>query len=80
MFISFIEKTYRCSSELMFRDFRQFLRLILVKFLAAVSFSYSNSDSQEVSMNVTRTGNKKQGGTFKCNSTAEITPNQMRYS
>ncbi|KAG7029256.1 Meiosis-specific protein ASY1, partial [Cucurbita argyrosperma subsp. argyrosperma] len=41
---------------------------------------YSNSDSQEVSMNVSRTGNKKQGGTFKCNSTAEITPNQMRSS
>ncbi|XP_022131398.1 meiosis-specific protein ASY1 isoform X2 [Momordica charantia] len=46
----------------------------------AFSFSYSSSDSQEVSMNVTRTGNKKQGGTFKCNSTAEITPNQMRSS
>ncbi|KAG6598283.1 Meiosis-specific protein PAIR2, partial [Cucurbita argyrosperma subsp. sororia] len=46
----------------------------------AFSFSYSNSDSQEVSMNVSRTGNKKQGGTFKCNSTAEITPNQMRSS
>ncbi|XP_050938416.1 meiosis-specific protein ASY1 [Cucumis melo] len=46
----------------------------------AFSFSYSSSDSQEVSMNVTRTGNKKLGGTFKCNSTAEITPNQMRSS
>lgn len=45
----------------------------------AVSFSYSSSDSQEVSMNVNRTGNKKQGGTFKCNSMTEITPNQMRY-
>ncbi|XP_021644282.2 meiosis-specific protein ASY1 isoform X1 [Hevea brasiliensis] len=46
----------------------------------AFSFSYSNSDSQDVSMNINRTGNKKQGGTFKCNSTAEITPNQMRSS
>ncbi|CAK9312447.1 unnamed protein product [Citrullus colocynthis] len=46
----------------------------------AFSFSYSSCDSQEVSMNVTRTGNKKQGGTFKCNSTAEVTPNQMRSS
>ena len=27
----------------------------------AVSFSYSNSDSQEVSMNINRTGNKKKG-------------------
>ncbi|KAJ4840995.1 Meiosis-specific protein asy1 [Turnera subulata] len=44
------------------------------------SFSYSNSDSQEVSMNINRSGNKKQGGTFKCNSTEEITPNQMRSS
>ncbi|KAI9400940.1 hypothetical protein POPTR_001G055201v4 [Populus trichocarpa] len=44
------------------------------------SFSYSNNESQEVSMNINRTGNKKQGGTFKCNSTTEITPNQMRSS
>ncbi|XP_015869539.3 meiosis-specific protein ASY1 [Ziziphus jujuba] len=46
----------------------------------AFSFSYSDSDSQEVSMNINRTGNKKQGGTFKCNSTVEVTPNQMRSS
>ncbi|KAL1807331.1 meiosis-specific protein ASY1 [Daucus carota subsp. sativus] len=46
----------------------------------AFSFSYSNSESQEVSMNVNRIGNKKQGGTFKCNSSTEITPNQMRSS
>ncbi|KAF3433073.1 hypothetical protein FNV43_RR24175 [Rhamnella rubrinervis] len=46
----------------------------------AFSFSYSNSDSQEVSMNINRTGNKRQGGTFKCNSTSEVTPNQMRSS
>ncbi|TXG56054.1 hypothetical protein EZV62_017367 [Acer yangbiense] len=46
----------------------------------AFSFSYSNSDSQEVSMNINRTGNKKKGETFKCNSTTEITPNQMRSS
>ncbi|XP_055802661.1 meiosis-specific protein ASY1-like [Solanum dulcamara] len=45
----------------------------------AFSFSYSNSDSEEVSMNVNRIGMKK-GGTFKCNSTTEITPNQMRSS
>ncbi|XP_060970804.1 meiosis-specific protein ASY1 isoform X1 [Cannabis sativa] len=46
----------------------------------AFSFSYSGSDSQEVLMNINRSGNKKQGGTFKCNSTEEITPNQMRSS
>ncbi|XP_010556152.1 PREDICTED: HORMA domain-containing protein 1 [Tarenaya hassleriana] len=46
----------------------------------AFSFSYSNSDSQEVMMNISRIGNKKHGGTFKCNSTSEITPNQMRSS
>ncbi|KAL3511436.1 hypothetical protein ACH5RR_030837 [Cinchona calisaya] len=45
----------------------------------AFSFSYSNSESQEVSMNVNRAGTKK-GGTFKYNSTTEITPNQMRSS
>ncbi|XP_004310076.1 PREDICTED: HORMA domain-containing protein 1-like [Fragaria vesca subsp. vesca] len=44
------------------------------------SFSYSNSESQEVSMNISRSGNKKHGGTFKCDSTAELTPNQMRSS
>ncbi|KAM3753810.1 hypothetical protein ACB098_03G120600 [Castanea mollissima] len=46
----------------------------------AFSFSYSNSDSQEVSMDISRTGNKKKGGTFKHNSLNEITPNQMRSS
>ncbi|KAI3730828.1 hypothetical protein L1987_62006 [Smallanthus sonchifolius] len=46
----------------------------------AFSFSYSNSDSQEVSMNVNRTGNKKRGETFKCDSTTEITPTQMKSS
>ncbi|XP_030542042.1 meiosis-specific protein ASY1 isoform X1 [Rhodamnia argentea] len=45
----------------------------------AFSFSYSSSDNQEVSMNISRTGNKK-GSTFRCNSGAEITPNQMRSS
>ncbi|XP_061993330.1 meiosis-specific protein ASY1-like [Rosa rugosa] len=44
------------------------------------SFSYSKSENQEVSMNINRSGNKKQGGTFKYNSTTEITPNQMRSS
>ncbi|CAA7405205.1 unnamed protein product [Spirodela intermedia] len=43
------------------------------------SFSYSSSDTEEVSMNVTRLGNKKQGMTFKSNS-IEITPDQMRSS
>ncbi|XP_042501125.1 meiosis-specific protein ASY1 isoform X2 [Macadamia integrifolia] len=45
----------------------------------AFSFSYSNSDSQEVSMNINRTGSKK-GATFKSNTSADITPNQMRSS
>uniref|UniRef100_A0A1D1ZJZ6 HORMA domain-containing protein 1 n=1 Tax=Anthurium amnicola TaxID=1678845 RepID=A0A1D1ZJZ6_9ARAE len=43
------------------------------------SFSYSSSENEEVSMNVTRSGNKKQGMTFKANST-DITPDQMRSS
>ena len=43
-----------------------------------VSFSYSVSDDEEVSMNVSRLGNKKQGMTFKASST-EITPDQMRH-
>ncbi|PHT48058.1 hypothetical protein CQW23_12266 [Capsicum baccatum] len=45
----------------------------------AFSFSYSSSDSEEVSMNINRIGTKK-GGTFKCNSITDITPNQMRNS
>ncbi|XP_019464926.1 PREDICTED: uncharacterized protein LOC109363209 isoform X1 [Lupinus angustifolius] len=45
----------------------------------AFSFCYSDSDKQEVSMNINRTGHKT-GGTFKCNSTTEITPQQMRSS
>ncbi|XP_043724246.1 meiosis-specific protein ASY1 [Telopea speciosissima] len=45
----------------------------------AFSFSYSNSDSQEVSMNISRTGSKK-GTTFKSNTSADITPNQMKSS
>ncbi|KAG2406882.1 Meiosis-specific protein [Vigna angularis] len=46
----------------------------------AFSFSYSDSDNQEVSMDINRTGNKKNRGAFKCNSTTEITPQQMRSS
>ncbi|KAL9239126.1 hypothetical protein vseg_013476 [Gypsophila vaccaria] len=42
------------------------------------AFSYPNPDSQEVSMNISRTGSKKQGGTF--NSANEVTPNQMKSS
>ncbi|CAL5357797.1 unnamed protein product [Camellia sinensis] len=45
----------------------------------AFAFSYSNSESQEVSMKINRTGNK-QGGTFKCNSLTEVTPNQMSFA
>lgn len=54
-------------------------RITLIISLPAVSFSYSSADSQGVLMNVNRIGNKKQGGTFKCNSITEITPNEMRY-
>ncbi|KAI4383611.1 hypothetical protein MLD38_009424 [Melastoma candidum] len=43
------------------------------------SFSYSDSDSQEVSLNINRAGSRK-GTAFKCNSTTELTPNQMRNS
>ncbi|KAM7250677.1 hypothetical protein ACFE04_022560 [Oxalis oulophora] len=46
----------------------------------AFSFTYSGSDNQDVSMNINRTGNKKQGGTFNSSSTTQITPNQMRSS
>ncbi|KAI3850053.1 hypothetical protein MKW92_032274 [Papaver armeniacum] len=46
----------------------------------AFSFSYSSSDSEEVMMNISRTGNKKQGATFKSNGHTDITPNQMRSS
>ncbi|KAI3944386.1 hypothetical protein MKW98_006547 [Papaver atlanticum] len=46
----------------------------------AFSFSYSNSDNEEVMMNISRTGNKKPGATFKSNGNKDITPNQMRSS
>ncbi|KNA19113.1 hypothetical protein SOVF_064250 [Spinacia oleracea] len=46
----------------------------------AFSFSYPNAQSQEVCMNFNRSGNKKKGGTFKCNSMDEVTPNQMKSS
>lgn len=49
----------------------------MIAVLVAVSFSYSNGDSQEVSMDINRSGSKK-GGSFKYNSKTEITPNQMR--
>ncbi|KAK2378316.1 DNA-binding HORMA family protein [Trifolium repens] len=45
----------------------------------AFSFRYSDSEKQEVSMNINRTGSKKQGGSFKRNSTTGITPQQMRF-
>ncbi|KAK9677502.1 hypothetical protein RND81_11G147400 [Saponaria officinalis] len=44
----------------------------------AFSFSYPNPDSQDVSMNINRTGNKRQGEKFNC--TNEVTPNQMKSS
>ncbi|CAN6447894.1 unnamed protein product [Victoria cruziana] len=43
------------------------------------SFSYTNSDNDEVSMNINRNGNKKHGTTFKAGH-SDVTPNQMRSS
>ncbi|KAK1301117.1 hypothetical protein QJS10_CPB13g00205 [Acorus calamus] len=43
------------------------------------SFTYSNTEGEEVSMNVSRVGHKKHGATFKSTPT-EVTPNQMRSS
>lgn len=45
----------------------------------AFSFSYANASNEEVSMNVSRVGNKKNVATFKSNTT-NITPDQMRSS
>uniref|UniRef100_A0ACD5ZJC2 Uncharacterized protein n=1 Tax=Avena sativa TaxID=4498 RepID=A0ACD5ZJC2_AVESA len=45
----------------------------------AFSFSYPNSKGDEVSMNLSRTGSKKNSATFKSNA-AEVTPDQMRSS
>jgi hypothetical protein len=42
----------------------------------AVSFSYP-SKGEEVSMNLSRTGSKKNSATFNSNA-AEVTPDQMR--
>ncbi|PKA47441.1 hypothetical protein AXF42_Ash020170 [Apostasia shenzhenica] len=45
----------------------------------AFSFTYANANSEEVSMNVSRIGNKKNGVTVKANNT-NVTPDQMRRS
>ncbi|RZC76355.1 hypothetical protein C5167_000413 [Papaver somniferum] len=46
----------------------------------AFSFSYSNSNNEDVMMNISHTGNKKQGATFRSYGNADITPNKMRYN
>ncbi|XP_028552421.1 meiosis-specific protein PAIR2 isoform X2 [Dendrobium catenatum] len=43
------------------------------------SFNYMDSCKEEVSMNISRNGNKKNGATFRTNS-MDITPDQMRSS
>ncbi|KAJ8480410.1 hypothetical protein OPV22_024137 [Ensete ventricosum] len=45
----------------------------------AFSFSYSSLNSDEVSMKVSRNGNKRNGATFKSDVT-DVTPDQMRSS
>ncbi|KAK3133778.1 hypothetical protein QOZ80_6AG0540890 [Eleusine coracana subsp. coracana] len=45
----------------------------------AFSFSYPNTNTEEVAMNMSRTGSKKSSATFKSNA-AEVTPDQMRSS
>uniref|UniRef100_A0A453L877 HORMA domain-containing protein n=1 Tax=Aegilops tauschii subsp. strangulata TaxID=200361 RepID=A0A453L877_AEGTS len=45
----------------------------------AFSFSYPNTNGEEVAMNMSRTGSKKNSATFKSNA-AEVTPDQMRSS
>ncbi|KAB8111236.1 meiosis-specific protein PAIR2 isoform X3 [Oryza sativa Japonica Group] len=45
----------------------------------AFSFSYPNTSGDEVAMNLSRTGSKKNSATFKSNA-AEVTPDQMRSS
>jgi len=44
-----------------------------------VSFSYPNTSTEEVAMNMSRTGSKKGSTTFTSNA-SEVTPDQMRYS
>lgn len=53
--------------------------LILCQNSPAVSFSYPNTSGEEVAMNLSRTGSKKNSATFKSNA-AEVTPDQMRCS
>ncbi|RZC69357.1 hypothetical protein C5167_032467 [Papaver somniferum] len=48
--------------------------------MESVSFSYSNSNNEDVMMNISHTGNKKQGATFRSYGNADITPNKMRYN
>ncbi|KAI3830931.1 hypothetical protein MKX03_010229 [Papaver bracteatum] len=44
------------------------------------SFSYSNSNNEDVMMNISHIGNKKQGATFRFNGNADIKPNKIRSS
>ncbi|ONM22773.1 Shaggy kinase-like protein [Zea mays] len=44
----------------------------------AFSFSYPNTSTEEVAMNMSRTGSKKGSTTFTSNA-SEVTPDQMRY-
>ncbi|XP_044399906.1 meiosis-specific protein PAIR2 isoform X2 [Triticum aestivum] len=49
----------------------------LIHWMKKVSLSYPNSNGEEVAMNMSRTGSKKNSATFKSNA-AEVTPDQMR--
>jgi len=46
--------------------------------VSSVSFSYPNTSTEEVAMNMSRTGSKKGSTTFTSNA-SEVTPDQMRY-
>ncbi|KAI3989593.1 hypothetical protein MKX01_036202 [Papaver californicum] len=52
----------------------------LIDWMKKVCFSYSNSDCEQVTMNISCLGNKKQGATFNSNGNTDITPIQMRSS
>ncbi|RZC49119.1 hypothetical protein C5167_017540 [Papaver somniferum] len=61
-------------------EYAWMLNLTFLSFARFISFGYSSSNSEDVMMNISHTGNKKQGATFRSYGNADITPNKMRYN
>jgi hypothetical protein len=69
---------YACKFPPVESHIRLDCRLIMCPCFPTVSFSYPNTSTEEVAMNMSRTGSKKGSTTFTSNA-SEVTPDQMRY-